>query len=153
MTLEKRCTSGYPSDLPEGARKLLKQLESRPESEIMNSDALRVVRLVWPKAFIVSSPRPLKVGIHKDMTSSNVVPAHIIGIALRFFTMLERYLIAIKPGVERIDLNGQAAGKVKLSEAVDAEIKLFSNSADAEPVERISTMISKIRLLAVKKAK
>ncbi|MDP0589770.1 MAG: ProQ/FINO family protein [Candidatus Endonucleobacter bathymodioli] len=154
MTLEKRCASGHPRDLPESARNLIKKLEARPESEIMGSEALRVVRLVWPKAFMVSFPKPLKIGIHKDMKRSNCIPAHIIGVALRFFTRIERYLVAIKPGAARIDLNGKVAGKVRLSEAVDAEIKLFRGSSDScEPVERTRIIISKIRLLAVKKAK
>ena len=153
MTLEKSGAPAQAIALPEDTQKLLKRLKNRPESEIMNSEALRVVRSVWPEAFHVSSPRPLKIGIHKDMENANLVPSHIISIALRFFTTLERYLETIKPKAVRIDLDGQPAGKVKLREAVDAEIKLFNLSNEArEPEKRTRIVIKQIRLLAVKKA-
>ena len=142
-------------EVPEHTAKLLKKLESRPESEIMNSEALRVVRSIWPAAFHVSNPTPLKLGIHKDMMETGLIGVHIINTALRFFTTLERYLEAIKPGTVRIDLEGKPAGKVKLREAVDAEVKLFNLEIHQQPKreseERKQVVITKMRLLAVKK--
>ncbi len=150
MTVDKSDAIDH-SAIPEEARKLLKKLENRPENEIMNSEALRIVRAFWPDAFHVSSPRPLKVGIHKDMESSELVPPHIIRIALRFFTTLERYLETIKPGARRINLEGKPAGKVKLREAVDAEIKLYHQN-EARTTGRTRVVINRIRLISVKKA-
>lgn len=136
--------------LPEEARKILERLHNRPESDVMNSEALRLVRVIWPGAFNVSDPRPLKIGIHKEMAEANLLPAHIISVALRFFTSMERYLEKIKPGVTRINLQGQPAGRVKLREAVDAEIKLYTQSSDFI-MTRDLIIIKKIRLLSVNK--
>ncbi|WP_263080978.1 ProQ/FinO family protein [Endozoicomonas sp. Mp262] len=139
------------SELSEEAMKLLKKLENKPAAEIMNSEALRVVRAAWPEAFHVSSPKPLKVGIHKDMESEGLIPPHIISTALNFFTTLERYLEAVKPGAARINLSGQTAGRVRLREAVDAEIKLYRQS-EAHTRGRTRVVINRIKLLSVKKA-
>ncbi|KEI70337.1 ProQ/FINO family protein [Endozoicomonas elysicola] len=138
------------NELPEEARKILERLHNRPESDVMNSEALRLVRILWPNAFNVSDPRPLKIGIHKEMAEANLLPAHIIPVALRFFTSMERYLEKVKPGANRINLQGQAAGKVKLREAVDAEIKLYTQSSDFITT-RDRVIIKKIRLLSVNK--
>ena len=136
--------------LPEEAQAILDRLQNRPDRDIMNTEALRLVRILWPEVFNVSRPRPLKVGIHKEMTQEGLLPDDIISIALRFFTTMERYMESIKPGATRINLQGQAAGRVKLREAVDAEIKLYTQSSDFV-VLRERTIIKQIRLLAVKK--
>ena len=96
-----------------------------PQTSISKSEALRMVRERWPEAFRVASPRPLKVGIHNEMKQTGEFPLAIIKSALKLFTSQERYLMSIKPGRSRIDLNGKPAGKVKLKEAVNAEIMLF----------------------------
>lgn len=138
------------NELPEEARKILERLQGRPESDVMNSEALRLVRILWPNVFNVSDPRPLKIGIHKEMAEANLLPAYIIPVALRFFTSMERYLEKIKTGVTRINLQGQAAGRIKLREAVDAEIKLYTQSSDFVTT-RDRVIIKQIRLLSVNK--
>ncbi|USE35214.1 ProQ/FINO family protein [Endozoicomonas sp. SCSIO W0465] len=84
--------SAMSQSLPEEARKILERLHSRPDSDVMNSEALRLVRIIWPGAFNVSDPRPLKIGIHKEMAEAKLLPAYIIPVALRFFTSMDRYL-------------------------------------------------------------
>ncbi len=138
--------------VPDEAKALLEKLAGRPEDDVMNTEALRLVRAIWPKAFHVSSPQPLKIGIHKDMEKAGVVPAHVISKALHFFTTLDRYLEAVKPKATRIDLEGQPAGQVRLREAVDAEIKLFSLNNTEQPPQRTRVVVKKMRLLAVNKA-
>lgn len=137
-------------ELPEEAINILERLHNRPDNVVMNSEALRLVRILWPSAFNVSDPRPLKIGIHKDMAEANLLPGDVISVALRFFTSMERYLEKIKSGAIRIDLLGKAAGRVKLREAVDAEIKLYTQSSDFNTI-RNQVIIKKIRLLSVKK--
>ena len=144
-------SSPMSQTLPEEARKILERLHNRPESDVMNSEALRLVRVIWPGAFNVSEPRPLKIGIHREMAEANLLPAHIIPVALRFFTSMERYLEKIKPGATRINLQGQAAGRVKLREAVDAEIKLYIQSSDFITTRDL-VIIKKARLLSVNKS-
>ena len=134
--------------LPEEAQKILARLQERPDSDVMNSEALRLVRILWPKAFNVSQPKPLKIGIHREMADANVLPSHIIPVALRFFTSMERYLEQIKSGATRINLQGKPAGRVKLREAVDAEIKLYTHSSDFIP-QRNSVLIEKVRIISV----
>ena len=136
--------------LPEEAIVRLKRLENRPEDDVLNTEALRIVRAIWPAVFNVVAPKPLKIGIHRDMETETAgqVPAFIISKALRFFTTLDRYLATIQPGAIRLDLAGNEAGKIKLREAVDAEIKRYQQSLPKNPGrERI--IIRQIKLVSV----
>ena len=129
-------------------------------NQLSNSEALRQVRAVWPNAFSIVSPKPLKIGIHNDMNACEVVPKEVVSVALRFYTSLDRYLQQIKPGAVRIDLLGKVSGKVRLKEAVDAEVKLYLSSSDnkkntdEKELENIHIrqrfVIRKIRLLSVR---
>ncbi|OED46567.1 hypothetical protein ACH42_03805 [Endozoicomonas sp. (ex Bugula neritina AB1)] len=140
-----------PLTLTDNTQKLLNRLEGRSPEDILFTEALRIVRSVWPKAFSVIAPKPLKVHIHKEMESAQLLPSHIISKALKFFTTQDRYLAAIKPGARRVDLFGKSAGTVRLREAVDAEIKRYNLShPHTEQRERI--IIKQIRLVSVKKA-
>ena len=118
--------------------------------EVSRSEALRMVRERWPEAFRVASPRPLKVGIHNEMKQTGEFSLAIIKSALKLFTSQERYLMSIKPGRSRVDLNGKPAGKVKLKEAVNAEITLFMRSErQRQKHERIN--IGQLRLVSIGK--
>ncbi|AMO56252.1 hypothetical protein GZ77_05450 [Endozoicomonas montiporae] len=118
--------------------------------EVSKSEALRMVRERWPEAFRVSSPRPLKVGIHNEMKQTGEFPLPVIKSALKLFTSQERYLMSIKPGRSRVDLNGKPAGKVKLKEAVNAEITLFMRSEQQrQKHQRIH--VGELRLVSVGK--
>lgn len=149
-TLSDSHSKELPKELPEEVIERLQRLENRPEDDILNTEALRIVRAVWPFAFNVIAPAPLKIGIHKDMEDETAgqIPAFIISKALRFFTTLDRYLAMIQPGAPRLDLSGNAVGKVKLREAVDAEIKRYQQSQPKVP-ERERIIIKQIRLVAV----
>ncbi len=136
------------SELPQEARKILERLGNRVENDVMNTEALRLVRIIWPGAFNVSQPRPLKIGIHKEMMATNLLPPNIISVALRFFTSMDRYLEKIKPGATRVNLDGRSAGRVKLREAVDAEIKLYNQSSDFV-ANRNCVIVQKIRVLSI----
>ncbi|WP_354009148.1 ProQ/FinO family protein [Endozoicomonas lisbonensis] len=116
-------------------------------AEVSKSEALRMVRERWPEAFRVSSPRPLKVGIHNEMKQTGEFPLPIIKSALKLFTSQERYLMSIKPGRSRIDLNGKPAGKVKLKEAVNAEITLFMRSETVRQKKQ-RTHVGQLRLVS-----
>lgn len=132
------------------AQEILARLQQRTSSSIMNFETLRLVRTLWPEIFSVSHPRPLKVGIHKDMIAASGIPEEFISQALHFFTSTEKYLECIKAGAIRIDLDGMPAGKVKLREAVDSEIKMYQQSSDYS-VTRYTTIIKQVRVLSIKK--
>ena len=118
-TLETTTDIEVPSD------EVATEVATSPVEEISSSEALRLIRERWPEAFRVSSPRPLKVGIHNEMKQTNEFPLITIKKALKLFTGQDRYLLSIKEGRDRVDLNGKASGKVKLKEAVNAEILLY----------------------------
>ena len=133
------------------AQTLLRRMEGRSEDDILSSEALRIVRAIWPQTFSVVKPKPLKIHIHKDMEEAQVISSDLIKKALRFFTSQDRYLATLKPGASRFDLKGSHSGKVRLREAVDAEIKRYQlNHPPVEQRERV--IIKKIRLVSVKKA-
>ncbi|PJE80131.1 RNA chaperone ProQ [invertebrate metagenome] len=155
-SIDKEQVESTPVVLSREACLLLEKLSKKPESEILNSEALKLVRSVWPEVFTVSSPRPLKVGIHHDMEKTGVLPAHIIKIALKFYTTIARYLEQVKPGTPRIGLSGRVVGRVRLKEAVDAEIKLYNQdvserkeTVESKVPERKRLIIRQMRLLSV----
>lgn len=115
---------------------------------VSKSEALRMVREKWPEAFRVSSPRPLKVGIHNEMKQTGAFPLPIIKSALKLFTSQERYLLSIKPGRSRVDLNGKPAGKVKLKEAVNAEISLFMRE-QARERKNLRINVGQLKLVSI----
>ena len=53
--------------LPPEAVERLKRLGKQAEDDVLNTEALRIIRAIWPDAFNVIAPKPLKIGIHKDM--------------------------------------------------------------------------------------
>ena len=59
------------------------------------------------------------------MKQTGEFPVSTIKKALKLFTQQDRYLLSIKEGRNRVDLNGKSSGKVKLKEAVNAEILLY----------------------------
>ena len=118
------------------------------QTQVSKSEALRMVRERWPEAFRVASPRPLKVGIHNEMKQTGEFPLSIIKSALKLFTTQERYLMSIKPGRTRIDLGGKPAGKVKLKEAVNAEIILFQRQ-EKQRKKRQRIHVGQLRLVSI----
>ena len=112
---------------------LLADLQGRSNKEILGHEALRVLRSLWPKVFRVSSPRPLKIGIDKDIESTGRVPANISKIALRCYTRLDLYLESTRAGRARIGLDGKPSGKVRLDEAVNADMMLYARYCRKNP--------------------
>ena len=124
------------------------EISQAPVQPVSKSDALKMVREQWPDVFLISSPKPLKVGIHNEMKQSGLLPLPVIKSALKFFTSQERYLMSIKPGRHRIGLDGKPAGKVKLKEAVNAEIMLFMR-AERQRLKQQRIHVGQLRLVAL----
>ena len=112
-------------DISDTLKQDIEKLSDRSKAEIPKSEALRIVREIWPHLFRISEPVPLKIGIHKEMIATNQVPPMLIKIALRYFVEQERYLEALQEGAMRIDSNGKCSGRVTLREAVGAEMALY----------------------------
>ncbi|WP_240724600.1 ProQ/FINO family protein [Halomonas borealis] len=75
-------------------------------------------------AFFKGHTRPLKVGIHEDLSALEPWPEKLVRRALACYVNLPRYLKAVREGAERIDLNGAPAGGVDHGAAEHARHKL-----------------------------
>ncbi|CAM3684602.1 ProQ/FINO family protein [Parendozoicomonas haliclonae] len=115
------------------AHQLIEDLSARSDKDIMGHEAVRILRLLWPEIFRVSSPRPLKIGIDKDILATGLIPDRLLKIGLRCFTRLDQYLEATRTGRARIGLDGQSDGRVRLDEAVNADLMLYSRWCRQNP--------------------
>ena len=79
----------------------------------------------WPKCFFMFPGRrlPLKIGIHKDIPDGLIEPK-ILRLAFRLYVNNPGYLNAMRLGVARVDLNGEAAGTVGENDAKSAQARL-----------------------------
>jgi hypothetical protein len=108
------------------------QESSRDPSHI----SVRDLTTLHPACFDASNPRPLKIGIHKDLIARHGLPSDFPAKAskgerkaskqrqrLRYKAALAEYcnqrpyLERLVPGAERIDLDGRPAGTVTAQEA------------------------------------
>ncbi|WP_235447594.1 ProQ/FINO family protein, partial [Vibrio splendidus] len=78
----------------------------------------------YPSAFFKGHTRPLMVGIHEVLASREPWPEKLVRRALACYVNLPRYLKAVREDAERIDLDGQPAGKVDAQSADHAHRKL-----------------------------
>jgi ProP effector len=78
----------------------------------------------YTNTFFKGHTRPLKVGIHEDLLAREPWPEKLVRRALACYVHLPRYLKAVRPGIERVDLDGQPAGTVNDEEAQHARKKL-----------------------------
>jgi sRNA-binding protein len=88
----------------------------------------------FPNCFSATNPRPLKVGIATDITSSpgvgEVGTTADIRAALGEYVATEAYLKAMTKGAARINLSGNAVGEVSGYEAERAEKMLHGRRAE-----------------------
>jgi len=77
----------------------------------------------YPKAFFKGHTKPLKVGIHQELAEREEWPNKLIRRALANYVNLPRYIKAVREGAERVDLDGQPAGKVDKEAALHAAEK------------------------------
>jgi len=79
----------------------------------------------FPKTFFVHEThrRPLKLGIHRDIGAvlGDVVDRRTLHAVLRYYVSNIAYRKSQQAGVDRIDLDGNAAGVVTELEAVNAQ--------------------------------
>ncbi|WP_240721776.1 ProQ/FINO family protein [Halomonas marinisediminis] len=109
-----------PADEPQGTRQ-----DALPTDEPPSPQALLGEWYVrYPAAFFKGHTRPLMVGIHELLASREPWPEKLVRRALACYVNLPRYLKAMREGAERIDLDGQPAGKVDAQAADYAHRKL-----------------------------
>ena len=129
---------------------LLADLSLRKDKDILGHEAIRVLRILWPAVFRVSSPKPLKIGIDKEITATGKVPENIVRIGLRSYTRLEQYLENTTVGRVRIGLDGKPDGRVRLDEALNADMMLYARYCRKNPPR---VFVGQFRLVKEEKAK
>ncbi|PAU70552.1 ProQ/FINO family protein [Vreelandella alkaliphila] len=91
----------------------------------------------YPQAFFTGHTKPLKVGIHQDLALREPWSGKLIRRALANYVNLPRYVKSMREGAERIDLDGNSAGKVDKEAARHAserrKDKLDSNTPRQAP--------------------
>lgn len=90
----------------------------------------------YPQCFSVEGPAsPLKIGIFQDLVArlqdESIVSKTQLRQALRIYTSSWRYLAAVKEGVARIDLDGQAGDLIDASQAQHAAEQLAQSKEKA----------------------
>ncbi len=79
---------------------------------------------LYPACFDRSQPRPLKLGIHKDLIAAGH-PLKDVRRMLWRYCSRRAYLKAMLAGAPRIDLEGQPAGAVSEEDAANAQSVLL----------------------------
>ncbi|MCV6590873.1 MAG: ProQ/FinO family protein [Marinobacterium sp.] len=86
-----------------------------------NMAALQLLIDAYPEVFNRDNIRPLKIGIQEDLVADEKVAKNKIKRALASYVRSLGYIRTIREGVDRIDINGQPAGKVTADEALHAK--------------------------------
>ncbi|MBT2787296.1 MULTISPECIES: ProQ/FINO family protein [unclassified Halomonas] len=87
----------------------------------------------YPKAFFKGHTKPLKIGIHQELAEREEWPNKLIRRALANYVNLPRYIKAVREGAERVDLDGQSAGKVDKEAALHASQKRGDQKVVGQP--------------------
>ncbi|ERS89486.1 ProQ/FINO family protein [Halomonas sp. PBN3] len=110
--------------------------EGSPESPSARQDSLAIGEAPSPQAllaewyqrysstFFKGHTRPLKVGIHEELTAREPWSEKLVRRALACYVNLPRYLKSVREGAERLDLAGEPAGRVDAAAAEHAHKKL-----------------------------
>lgn len=81
--------------------------EGRSPSELFRHLSAR-----WPEAFNPKAPRPLKIGIHQDIRAlDGELSDDELSTAMSAYTKMRTYLLQLRTGAVRVDLNGQPDGR------------------------------------------
>ncbi|SBT17158.1 ProP effector [Marinomonas gallaica] len=100
-------TTSTPSETPETAS-LSAEEKRRQKNQKNNRRLIKMLEDRYPKAFDWNNPRPLKVGIDKDMTLDEEFNASKQKRAMAAYTRSDRYKKCLQSGQPRIDLEGIA---------------------------------------------
>ncbi|MEQ6890391.1 ProQ/FINO family protein [Halomonas sp. CS7] len=78
----------------------------------------------YSSTFFKGHTRPLKIGIHEELTAREPWPEKLVRRALACYVNLPRYLKSVREGAWRLDLAGEPAGQVDAAAAEHAHKKL-----------------------------
>lgn len=98
--------------------------KARNKNREANQAAVALLVGEYPAAFSSDEPKPLKIGIQEDLVSEEKVSRGKIKRALATYVRNPRYLQSLVEGADRVDLQGESAGKVTAEEEAHAKAKL-----------------------------
>ena len=98
--------------------------KGKSKNRAANSAAIATISEHYPEVFNRNSVRPLKIGIQEDIVADGKLSQGKIKRALASYVRSPLYYKALKVGADRIDLKGEAAGKVSEQEAEHAKAML-----------------------------
>lgn len=122
---------------PPTAEPAVSEAVSETVSEVSQAPSPHALLNQWyeryPKAFFKGHTKPLKVGIHQELAEREEWPNKLIRRALANYVNLPRYIKAVREGAERVDLDGQPAGKVDKQAALHAAEKRGDKKDNEQP--------------------
>src|SRR5262249_54076093 len=133
------------------------QIANKSQARRAEADAL-IVRLAerFPNTFVLYQHRrqPIKIGIHSDLIAAlddAVSPAEL-STALAIYTGATGYLLAMRTGAERLDLEGKPAGVVTRDEQQFTRERLANRSKRPPPAPPPSPAPQRLSLRDLKAA-
>lgn len=93
----------------------------------------------WPRCFNLDQPRPLKIGIDRDIITAMPGTVEMLAgeadlrLAMKIYTGCPAYLMAMVEGAQRVDLDGQPAGTVLQPHAGYAKFWLKKDRSKVRP--------------------
>ena len=129
--------------------------KAKSKNRAANMAALQLLLEAYPKTFDRNNVRPLKIGIQEDLIADEKVSKNKIKRALASYVRSLNYYRSLREGVDRVDINGEAAGQVTKEESDHAKQKLKEiNKARQDKrkeQERTDRMSKKLEMLVTKK--
>ncbi|MFY0656734.1 ProQ/FINO family protein [Neptunomonas sp.] len=98
--------------------------KTKTKNRAANQAALKLLMETYPKTFNREDVKPLKIGIQDDLLAEEKVAKNKIKRALASYVRSPQYFRSMVEGVDRVDLQGEAAGKVTAEEAEHAKSQL-----------------------------
>ncbi|MDP6969628.1 MAG: ProQ/FinO family protein [Gammaproteobacteria bacterium] len=96
----------------------------KAKSRAANRAAVQLLCETYPQTFSVTEPKPLKIGIQEDLVADGKISQNKIKRGLASYVRIYAYLRSQSEGAARVNLLGEAAGKVTSGEAAHAASKL-----------------------------
>jgi ProP effector len=98
--------------------------KTKTKNRAANQAALKLLMDTYPQTFNKDEVKPLKIGIQDDLLADEKVAKNKIKRALASYVRSPNYFRAMVEGADRVDLAGEAAGKVTAEEAEHAKQQL-----------------------------
>jgi len=122
-------------------------LSQTPASQAQDRQAQREVALqtlaalaeLYPACFVADKSRPhrpLKRGIHRDLTDRGILRPEECPLVFRLYTMRRQYQKALAAGGPRVDLDGNMDGEVTAEEIENARRVMVRINAQMKERQR-----------------